>query len=370
MIHLHDAILFDGLRRTDDGYLVATAKVARTGVQIYAGSDVGKPDIASIRIYRPEAEVFSRDALHSFAHRPVTIDHPSVAVTAENWREHAVGQTGDEVARDGEFIRVPLVLMDAKAIKSVEDGKRRQLSMGYTCDVAFEPGISPQGEAYDAIQRNIRGNHLAVVTAARGGPELKLGDEERNTEMADTAKTRTVLVDGLSVETTDQGAQAIEKLQRDAKTASDVATAKATTDAAKIAEQAKAIETKDGEIAALKQKLTDAELTPQKLDAAVTARGKVIADAKKIAPSIVTDGKSDAEIRKAAVIVKLGEPAKTMTDAAIEGAFAALVPAGQQHDHLATVLSDPQRIDDADTIQAKRKAVMSNAWQAQATKAA
>lgn len=363
-MQFHDTIVCDALRRTEDGYLVATARVARTGVQIYPGSEVGRDDLKQMRVYRPEAEVFSRDTLHSFAHRPVTIDHPEQAVTAYNWRDYAVGQTGNEVVRDGEFVRVSLVLMDAKAIKSVEVGQKRQLSMGYICDVAFEPGVSPQGEPYDAIQRNIRANHLAVVSAARGGPELKLGDKEGTEIMADAIQTKTVIVDGLSVITTDAGAQAIDKLQSALKAANDAGTAKATADATKIADQAKAIETKDGEIAALKQKLTDAELTPAKLDSAVTARAKVIADAKKIAPAVVTDGKTDVEIRRAAVASKFGEATtKAMTDAAVEGAFMAFVPAGQQQDHLAIALGDVQRIDDVDAIQAKRKQGMSNAWQ-------
>ena len=34
----------------------------------------------------------------------------------------AVGQTGSEIVRDGEFVRVPLVLMDAAAINAYESG--------------------------------------------------------------------------------------------------------------------------------------------------------------------------------------------------------------------------------------------------------
>src|SRR5688572_26799879 len=94
-----DAVSIAGTRRRDDGYLVADARVARTGVQLYAGYEVGKPEMAVVRVYRPDTEVFSRDTLASFAHRPVTNDHPDVPVTADNWKDHAVGNTSDEIAR-------------------------------------------------------------------------------------------------------------------------------------------------------------------------------------------------------------------------------------------------------------------------------
>src|SRR5690606_13036081 len=139
------------------------------------GWEVGKPDRPTVRVYRPETEVFSKDALHTYAHRPVTLDHPDEAVTADNWKDYAIGQTGGEVARDGEFVRVPLVLMDSKAIEAVENGKR-ELSMGYSAELVFDSGVTPDGQEYDAIQKNLRMNHLAVVTMARGGSQLKIGD--------------------------------------------------------------------------------------------------------------------------------------------------------------------------------------------------
>ena len=75
------------------------------------------------------------------------------------------------------------------------------------------------------------------------------------------ADLRTVMVDGLSVSTTDQGAQAIEKLTRERDAArqatTDAATAHQTAIAAKDADLAK----KDAEIDDLKSKqLTDADL--------------------------------------------------------------------------------------------------------------
>lgn len=100
MTVLHDAVEISGTRRTADGYLVADARVARTGIQTYAGFEVdpdgslGLRDKATVRVYRPDDEVFADAAMRSYAYRPVTNDHPSEAVTADNWRDVSVGQTG------------------------------------------------------------------------------------------------------------------------------------------------------------------------------------------------------------------------------------------------------------------------------------
>jgi hypothetical protein len=176
-IDLNDTFAIDGVRRTEDGYLTAFARVARTGIQEYQGKEVGRPDLGTVRIYRPESEVFAPDAMQSFAHRPITLTHPKVPVSAKNWTKYARGQTGNEVVRDGEYVRVPMVMMDQRLIDAYEKSGVRELSMGYSTDLKWETGKTPDGMTYDAIQTNIRGNHLAVVPRARGGDQLRIGDE-------------------------------------------------------------------------------------------------------------------------------------------------------------------------------------------------
>ena len=105
----------------------------------------------------------------------MTNDHPSESVGAGNWKRHAVGMTGDEIARDGEFVRIPMVVMDQAAIDLIDGGKR-ELSMGYACELDWTAGTTPAGEAYDAIQRQIRGNHVAIVSAGRAGAACRIGD--------------------------------------------------------------------------------------------------------------------------------------------------------------------------------------------------
>ena len=85
-----DAVTVAGTRWREDGYLVADARIARTGIQNYLGSEVGKPDMAQVRVYRPGSEVFSDETLRSAAHRPVTNDR-----SCQFQELKAYAQTGD-----------------------------------------------------------------------------------------------------------------------------------------------------------------------------------------------------------------------------------------------------------------------------------
>jgi hypothetical protein len=167
----------DGFRLTSDGYLVTEPRVARTGIQLYKGYEVGRPDMEDVRVYRPEEEVFSHAAMATLAHRTITLDHPFTKVDSSNWKEHAVGHSSEPVARDGDFLRVPLVLMDAHAISAAQSGTS-QLSVGYAAKLKWEPGKAPDGQLYDAMQTEIRANHIALVSKARGGDKLKIGDDD------------------------------------------------------------------------------------------------------------------------------------------------------------------------------------------------
>lgn len=335
---LHDAVAASKPRRTADGYLVADVKVARTGVQEYLGSELGRPDMPIVRVYRPESEVFDEAAMRSYTHRPMTNNHPAKPVTADTWKAVAIGQTGDKVVRDGEFVTVPLVLMDAASIKAYESGKR-ELSMGYTAEIIFDAGTTPSGEPYDAVQTQLRMNHLALVDRARGGASLRIGDRNPNPEDSSmsNANTKTVLVDGLQVETTDAGAQAITKLQgqiQDAAAASQRL----------VTDHATAIAAKDTEIGALKvelQQAKDAAPKPADLDRMVADRVALVTVARAIAPAVKVEGVSDADIRTAVVAAKLGaEFVKDASPGEVLGMFRAIAKDAKPVDPVRGVLRD------------------------------
>lgn len=364
MLHnFTDAVALGQIRKTADGYLTTVAKAVRTGIQLYAGSEMGRPDLRVVRVMRPAEEVFSVDSLQSFSHAPVTLDHPTEPVTQDNWKALAVGEVSTVAQKDGDWIALPLILKDGAAIKAVESGKR-ELSAGYTCELEFVDGHPD----YDAIQRNIRINHLAVVDKARAGSTARIGDSWGSgpihaTDTENKGMTlKTVMVDGIGpVETTDSGALAISKLLNDAAkvAATHVAELAAVQTLLDTAEKATAV-AEAARDAALARVLTDADL-----DKAAAARGDLIAKAKGLAPSVVTDGLPALDIKKA-VLADRKVDLTGKSDAYIEARFDTLIEDsdGQTETRHALGNIKPVEVKDAAALEqaALSKANDFNAW--------
>lgn len=356
-VTMWDRMEFDAasnVRFLDDGRMTAMPRVARTGIQLYLGREIGlKDDDANkvVRVYRPDAEVFDAASMTSFTHKAVTNDHPPESVDASNFRKYAVGWTGDEVARDGECFRVPMMVADAQAVADYKAGKR-ELSNGYSCEIVMGDGVSPKGEAYDAQMFKIRGNHVAIVDAARGGKDLRIGDHDEEQTMSDKALT-TLLIDGapLQVDAIVAGViQAhISRLTATSdgfkaeafKTKEELAAEKEKA-AKKDAETVVATAAKDAEIVVLKQAVKDAAVTPQMLDKMLTERNEVIGKAKAVmgdkASTLKVDG-SVADIKKQVVDGHLGERTKDWTPAHYDAAFASMTASVKA--------ADEQRVEDA-----------------------
>jgi len=181
-------------------------------------------------------------------------------------------------------------------------------------DLQWRDGVTDSGEHYDAVMTNLKINHLAIVDKGRAGSRARIGDKRKDSP----TMTRTITLDGISIETTDQGAQAIEKLQSEKQALSDAQqNAKQAHDTA-IATKDAELAAKDAEIAELKKE----QLTDEQLDAKVQARAELIGKASTLVKDADFKGKSDAEIMKAAVAAVRGEDAiKEKSAAYIQAAF-------------------------------------------------
>jgi hypothetical protein len=175
-MNFNDRAPLEKVRRLADGRIAAVCRFARSGCYDYAGHDVGRPDLDKVTIYRPESEVFDEAAMASFAHRSITVGHPQGGVTIDNWKQVAAGWTEGKVARDGDFVEIPLMLADASAVKAYDSGEARELSAGYSCDLVWGDGVAPDGTRYQATQKRLRGDHIAMVGAGRAGSECRIGD--------------------------------------------------------------------------------------------------------------------------------------------------------------------------------------------------
>jgi hypothetical protein len=155
--------------KTPDGFLRVHGTFSRTGCLSYKRAD-GSTQVE----YRPEEEVAHRDSILSLGGLPVTLEHPPELLTPANTRQYQRGSTGTEVKYDNGFVKGVVILTDAELIAAVERGDARELSIGYRVQIDRTPGVTATGEHYDAIQRRIVGNHLAVTREGRSGSEVRL----------------------------------------------------------------------------------------------------------------------------------------------------------------------------------------------------
>lgn len=204
---------------TPEGYLRAWASIARTGIQLYTDAD------GSVRReYRPATEVASPESLASFAGKAITSEHPPVLLDAENTKDYQVGFSGTEVVYDDGFVKAVMTITDKEAIERIMRGDAREVSAGYRVNYDPTPGVTENGEHYDGVQKEIIGNHIAVVRRGRAGPQVKLhldrqdaADPSLLSNNGDRLMTAKVVFDGAEFEVTESVALAITKEREDAK---------------------------------------------------------------------------------------------------------------------------------------------------------
>lgn len=164
--------------KTHDGFLVCEdVPLARTGEQLYRPEETpvepapgGGPTI----IERREDEVFNPRTIASFNGKPVVYEHPTDDVTPETYAMLAKGHVMNPHRGQGaldQFIVGDLFITDAATMMAIEQGKR-EVSCGYAADFyQIAPGRGGQ--------RNIIGNHVALVDRGRCGSECAINDQSK-----------------------------------------------------------------------------------------------------------------------------------------------------------------------------------------------
>lgn len=280
--------------KTPEGYILDTPVIARTGIQWY------KRDGKDVAEYRPASEVFAPQSLASFVGRPLTIDHPSFMVRSDNVRNVVVGTILGEPWQDGQNLRARVVVYDKRAIDLIESGLKAELSVGYTVETEQVAGTTPEGAHYDAVQRNIRCNHLSIVARGRAGnarfsKEFPRMDEQKKPVEAPTVDQLQARCDALQAE--------VERLQAEPK-AVELSGEKL---AALRAEIEAAVRADVAEEYAATDVAKQFGVKPE--GSAIATMRAVLAHAQ---PSVKLDGKSDEYIRAAFDVVRTvrAEPAK------------------------------------------------------------
>ena len=164
---------------TPEGYLKDKPILTSTGIFEYATEDGGVR-----RELRLPEDVFDPDSLASYKGKPIIITHDAGLVTKDNVSDEAIGTILTEGEQDGEDVRAEIIIHDTDEMK---DCGLKELSLGYNLDLEETPGVW-NGQHYDAIQRNIRINHLALVREARAGDQARLNIDSRDPKILSGGK--------------------------------------------------------------------------------------------------------------------------------------------------------------------------------------
>ncbi len=306
-----ESIRFDA--KSPEGYIRAEAPITKVGVFPYRQADG-----TVIREYRPASEVMKASSMASLSNLPIQVDHVAF-LDANNMQALKVGQTGEKIRADFPYIMANLIVDTEKGISAAEAGKN-QLSCGYWCDLEMRAGVTDDGEAFDAIQTNIRYNHLALCEQARLGPELQIqvdradGDNiafhqpgafRRDSE--DTMK-KVKLSNGLEYDAAPEVAVEMDSLRAEFAAANEKAKADSATWAQEKAAMQTKVDTAEATAATEKQKAVDLQKKvdsfPTTIAEGVKARAKLEADARPVLGNIDFGTKTDSDIRREVILKK------------------------------------------------------------------
>jgi len=179
------------MRRKDaDGHLhVEMSNVSKANVCPYFGREIpnGKalgldPDKVYM-LYRDPAEL--KAAAPTLAGKPLLLHHKPIT-SEDHPDELVVGSVGTDIRYEHPYLRAPLSVWRQDAIDAIEADPRdpdapvpqRELSPGYRYTADMTPGVSPEGVAFHGRMREIKFNHVAIVTEGRTGHDVVVADAQ------------------------------------------------------------------------------------------------------------------------------------------------------------------------------------------------
>lgn len=172
----------ESARKVDiNGWLTVEGNpISKEGVYDYLGSQIpgypGNPDDI-VKVFRPMEELMRPETIESFKLLPFIDDHKWLGEKGiDTGSLPFTGITGEGVYADAPYLRSNLKVFSEELKADIIAGKV-ELSPGYLYDVYLQPGVW-NGQPYQYVQRNLRGNHLALVMTGRTGSDVAVMDSD------------------------------------------------------------------------------------------------------------------------------------------------------------------------------------------------
>jgi hypothetical protein len=181
----------EGSRRIydeDGNFLIDENPITKVGVFEYSGAqiiaDPSNPDRIDpnkiYKVFRPAEELCKKETIESFKLKPLidehaTLGHEKGRITAAEKGVHGV--IGDRVKFDPEsgFLLGNLKIYAGGLPEKIDFEGKKEISAGYSCRFEKCSGVF-DGVAYEFVQRDILGNHIALVQEGRSGHEVAVQD--------------------------------------------------------------------------------------------------------------------------------------------------------------------------------------------------
>lgn len=150
--------------------------ISKVGVFDYLGFEIGAPIPEKIyKVYRPQDELASTETIDSFKLMPFVDEHEMLGKDGTPAEKKGIqGVIGERVYFEYPYLKGNIKILSNSALNQIDGGKI-ELSPGYRCVYDFTSGEF-NGERYDATQRHIRANHLALVDEGRTGADVAVQD--------------------------------------------------------------------------------------------------------------------------------------------------------------------------------------------------
>ena len=162
-----------------NGHLIVDSTViTKAAVNPYYGKEI--PDYESLGLDPEKVYNMLRDpaelekGMHTLGEKQLLIKHIFVSAD-EPQKESIAGTIGSNLEMVGNDVKGSLTVWDKEAINLIESGKLAELSASYFYDPVMKSGTF-NGERYDGIMTNIRGNHVALVERGRIGRDALVAD--------------------------------------------------------------------------------------------------------------------------------------------------------------------------------------------------
>ncbi len=170
--------------------------ISKVGVFPYLGKEIDQDGEFGLEpnkiyyIYRPAEELSHPDCIESFKLVPWIIEHEMLGDKEEGLtpaeQKGIHGVIGERVYFEDGYLKANLRDF-SKKLEDVIENSKKDLSIGYRCRYDMLPGVF-NGQEYDGVQKDLRGNHLAAVNEGRSGKDVSVLDAARFTTTFDSGK--------------------------------------------------------------------------------------------------------------------------------------------------------------------------------------